>query len=65
MSWFALLPHGRFGAIEGKHDDIVMSRAIALYMASQLKRGRRFDYKEYCRAFDMQASQYRLHFDRG
>ncbi len=64
MSWFALLPHGRFGAIEGKHDDIVMSRAIALYMASQLKRGRRFDYKEYCRAFDMQASQYRLHFDR-
>ena len=38
MSWFELQPGSRFGAVKGKHDDIVMSRAIGLYVASTLGR---------------------------
>ncbi len=62
MSWFALLPQGRFGAVKGKHDDIVMSRAIGLYLAVQLKRGKRFDYEDYCHAFGTGGVQRRLPF---
>ena len=29
MSWFEMKNGGSFGAIAGKHDDIVMTRAIA------------------------------------
>lgn len=33
FSWFELKKNGRHGAVEGKHDDIVMSRGIALLVA--------------------------------
>lgn len=35
VTWYELKPDGSYGAIDGKHDDIYMSRAIAL-KASQL-----------------------------
>ena len=34
-SWFELKPSGKHGAVDGKHDDIVMSRGIALLVASE------------------------------
>ena len=34
-SWFELKSSGRHGAVDGKHDDIVMSRGIALLVASE------------------------------
>ena len=37
LSWFEEKPGGGAGAIDGKHDDIVMSRAIALLISNQLK----------------------------
>ena len=30
IEWYELKPDGSYGAVEGKHDDIYMSRAIAL-----------------------------------
>ncbi len=36
MSWFQLLSKGQYGAVKGKHDDMVMARAIALFVASKL-----------------------------
>ena len=34
IEWYELKPDGSFGAIDGKHDDIYMSRAIALKVSS-------------------------------
>lgn len=36
IEWYELKPDGSYGAVEGKHDDIYMSRAIALKV-SQLR----------------------------
>lgn len=36
MSAFRQLPNGNYGARRGNHDDILMTRAIALYVASTL-----------------------------
>lgn len=36
MNWFEHKPHGAFGAIKGRHDDMVMTRAIGLLIANQL-----------------------------
>lgn len=39
MSWYELKPNGRsYGAMRGKHDDLVMTRAIALWVIQQLTR---------------------------
>lgn len=43
MSWFAHQPGGRFGAIKGKHDDMVMARAIGLYVCKLLDKRKRLD----------------------
>lgn len=40
MQTFMKFPNGTFGAVPGKHDDRVMSRAIGLYVS-------RFDWKRY------------------
>ncbi len=34
-SWYELKKNGRYGAVDGKHDDIVMSRGIALLVANE------------------------------
>ena len=36
MSWFEQLPNDRFGAVKGRHDDIVMTRAIGLAVLAEL-----------------------------
>lgn len=38
MSYFEMQRGGRFGAVHGHHDDIVMSRAIGLYVAASTSR---------------------------
>lgn len=40
MQCFMRFPNGKFGAVPGKHDDRVMSRAIGLYVS-------RFDWNRY------------------
>ena len=47
MSWFEMKPMGKFGAITGKHDDIVMSRAIGLQVAAQLPRVKAMNKEEF------------------
>lgn len=38
LSWYEHKPRGGFGAIDGRHDDMVMTRAIGLLIASRLNR---------------------------
>ena len=40
LSWYMKYPNGKYGAIPGKHDDRVMSRAIGLYVS-------RFEWDRY------------------
>ena len=40
LSWYMKYPNGKYGALPGKHDDRVMSRAIGLYVS-------RFDWDRY------------------
>lgn len=47
MSYYEHKPMGRFGAIDGKHDDIVMSRAIGLHVANLLQRGKVLDKHDF------------------
>ena len=49
LSGFEENPGGGAGAIDGKHDDIVMSRAIALLISNQLKT-RPMDYSDFEKA---------------
>ena len=44
MSWFEHQPNGRFGAAKGRHDDIVMSRGIGLFVARTLPHRPRNDW---------------------
>lgn len=47
MSWFEMKPMGKFGAIAGKHDDIVMSRAIGLQVAAKLSRAKAINKADF------------------
>lgn len=37
IAWYELKPDGSYGAVEGKHDDIYMSRAIALKVSQLME----------------------------
>mgnify|MGYP000625173420 len=37
IEWYELKPDGSYGAVEGKHDDIYMSRAIALKVSQLME----------------------------
>ena len=36
LAWYEHKPRGGFGAIAGRHDDMVMTRAIGMLVASRL-----------------------------
>ena len=40
LGWYMKYPNGKYGALAGKHDDRVMSRAIGLYVS-------RFEWDRY------------------
>ncbi len=46
MSVYRQLPSGNFAARKGFHDDILMTRAIALYVSATMGPPRRFDVRE-------------------
>ena len=37
IEWYELKPDSSYGAVEGKHDDIYMSRAIALKVSQLME----------------------------
>lgn len=49
-SWYELKKDGKYGAVDGKHDDIVMSRGIALLVANERPLRPKLDPLNFIRA---------------